>query len=85
MISPGGSTTATLTIFFSLGQIVGPVVAGLPSELSGKLNISVLIAAISIICGRFFVLVVRVLSEKNSGEDSPATVDDYNGKPIYVF
>jgi MFS family permease len=44
-ISPGGTTTAVLTVFFSIGQMAGPIIAGWISDKTGGFDIPVLMAA----------------------------------------
>ncbi len=51
MLNPAASTTAVLTVFFSLGQVLGPVTAGFMSDLSGGLDLPVMVAAFSVFLG----------------------------------
>lgn len=57
MINPAPSTTAVLTVFFSLGQVIGPVTAGLLSDLSGGLDLPVLFAALMVFSGGIILII----------------------------
>ncbi len=56
-LNPAGNTTAVLTIFFSLGQVIGPVVAGWISDFSGGFDLPVLLAAAMILLGGIIILI----------------------------
>jgi len=58
-ISPTGSTTALLTIFFSLGQMTGPVLAGYMSDISGGFETSVLMASTATAMGGLLIYIVK--------------------------
>jgi len=50
-LSQGGTTTAILTILFSLGQMIGPAVAGFFADKTGNFTVSILIATVAAIIG----------------------------------
>ena len=54
-ISPAGKTTAVLTIFFSIGQAIGPLAAGWISDLSGGFDLPVLSAAALVFAGGIII------------------------------
>ncbi len=54
-IDPAGRTTAFLTTFFSLGQIIGPVTAGYLSDLSGSFQVPVISASVIVLTSAVFV------------------------------
>ncbi|PLX66444.1 MAG: hypothetical protein C0602_12365 [Denitrovibrio sp.] len=58
-ISPGGTTTAVLTVFFSLGQIIGPLVAGYAADITGGFQIPVMIASFAAAAGGFLIYLVK--------------------------
>lgn len=58
-ISPGGTTTAVLTVFFSIGQIIGPVVAGYAADMTGGFHIPVLIASFAAAAGGMLIYIVK--------------------------
>lgn len=66
-ISPDGTTTAVLTIFFfSIGQMIGPLIAGYAADITGGFDIPVLIAAISALTGGILIYIIKV-GEKHAG------------------
>lgn len=68
-LSPGGTTTAILTILFSLGQMIGPVVAGFFADKTGNFTISILIATIAAIIG---CLLIGMIKYQKGGENASA-------------
>ncbi|MBF0286171.1 MAG: YbfB/YjiJ family MFS transporter [SAR324 cluster bacterium] len=56
-LSPTGNTIAVLTIFFSLGQVLGPLSAGWLSDVSGGFDLPVLLAAAMILLGGIIILI----------------------------
>ncbi len=63
---PDGTTTAVLTIFFSIGQMIGPLIAGYAADITGGFDIPVLIAAISALTGGILIYIIKV-GEKHAG------------------
>ena len=64
-ISPGGSTTALLTIMFSIGQMLGPFIAGYAADITGGFRIPVLGAATCTALGGIIILIIKK-GEKNA-------------------
>jgi len=65
-IHPAGKTTALLTIYFSIGQIIGPVTSGYISDWSGSFRLPVLSAALLVFTGGFTVLASIRIRNKTS-------------------
>lgn len=68
-LSPGGTTTAILTILFSLGQMIGPAVAGFFADKTGNFTISILIATVAAIIG---CLLIGMIRYQKGGENASA-------------
>jgi len=64
-ISPGGTTTAFLTVFFSIGQMIGPIVAGYVADKTGGFDIPVLLASLSALFGGILIYLIK-LGDKNA-------------------
>lgn len=47
-ISPGGTTTSVLTVFFSVGQMIGPLIAGYIADRTNGFDLPVLMAAAAV-------------------------------------
>lgn len=58
-LSPGGTTTSGLTLFFSTGQMAGPFIAGYLADKTGGFDIAVLIAAFASVTGGLLVYVIK--------------------------
>lgn len=58
-LDPTGNPTAMLTIYFSIGQLIGPSVAGILSDHFGGFDIPVLLAAGIIVLGGLIVLLFQ--------------------------
>jgi len=58
-ISPVGKTTAVLTIFFSLGQMVGPLIAGHLADTSGGFYIPVISASATVAAGGLIIFITK--------------------------
>jgi len=58
-LSPDGETTAILTILFSLGQMIGPLVAGFLADMTQTFTFSILIASFAATIGAFLIFIIR--------------------------
>jgi len=58
-ISPGGTTTSVLTVFFSLGQMIGPIIAGYIADKTGEFNLPVLLASGAAALGGIITLIIK--------------------------
>lgn len=58
-LSPGGTTTAVLTVFFSIGQMIGPLIAGYMADITGGFDIPVLMAAFSAAVGGILIYIIK--------------------------
>lgn len=58
-ISPGGTTTALLTVFFSIGQMAGPVIAGYMADMTGSFKLPVLTASMAAAAGGVLIYIVK--------------------------
>jgi MFS family permease len=58
-ISPSGKTTAVLTIYFSLGQMAGPLFAGRLADISGGFYLPVMTASVSVFIGAIIIILIK--------------------------
>lgn len=58
-LNSGKKTTSTLTIYFGIGQIIGPIFAGMLSDLFGGFDVPVLLAAGVMLLGGIIVLMIK--------------------------
>lgn len=58
-LSPGGTTTSGLTLFFSIGQMTGPFIAGYLADKTGGFDMAVLIAAFAALAGGTLVYIIK--------------------------
>jgi len=58
-LSPGGQTTAVLTVFFSIGQMAGPLMAGYIADMTGGFQIPVLMAAFAAALGGILIIFIK--------------------------
>lgn len=58
-ISPGGTTTSILTVFFSLGQMIGPLIGGYIADKTGGFDIPVLMAAAAVAIGGLLIIIIK--------------------------
>lgn len=54
-LSKNGHSTSVLTIYFSIGQMIGPLIAGWMSDLSGSFVMPVLSASLILVFGAFII------------------------------
>ena len=59
-ISPGGTTTSVLTVFFSIGQMIGPLIAGYLADRTGGFDIPVLMAASAALLGGSLIYIIKI-------------------------
>lgn len=59
-LSPGGTTTSVLTVFFSIGQITGPLIAGYIADRTGDFKIPVLLAASAVALGGLLTYIIKI-------------------------
>jgi len=64
-VSPGGRTTALLTIMFSIGQMIGPFIAGYAADVTGGFRIPVMGAALCTALGGIIIFIIKQ-GEKNA-------------------
>jgi MFS family permease len=58
-ISPGGTTTSVLTVFFSIGQMIGPLIAGCIADSTGGFDLPVLMAASAAALGGLITFIIK--------------------------
>ncbi|MGD9808629.1 MAG: YbfB/YjiJ family MFS transporter [Deferribacterales bacterium] len=58
-ISPGGTTTSVLTVFFSIGQMIGPLIAGYIAYSTGGFDLPVLMAASAAALGGLITFIIK--------------------------
>lgn len=58
-LSPGGRTTSVLTVFFSIGQITGPLIAGYMADKTGGFDIPVLMASAATAAGGVLIYILK--------------------------
>jgi len=60
LLSPGGSTTAVLTVMFSVGQMIGPLVAGYLADITGGFDIPVIMASFAALTGGALIYIIKI-------------------------
>jgi predicted MFS family arabinose efflux permease len=65
-ISPSGATTAVLTIFFSIGQMAGPLAAGYLADITGGFEKPVLMAAAFAAAGGIIIIILKLTGGKDA-------------------